>query len=112
MIAKTLAFLAGALALQYLPGLPPAWSYAAIMPATAGLFWPLARLPALLTLGFFWAAFQAQLVQQSLLDPGLEGRTLLVEGTVADIPRQFSEHDIRFMFRVDRASDEETAEVV
>lgn len=111
MIVKTLAFLAGALALQYLPGLPPAYSYAAVVPALACLFWLPARLPALCALGFLWAAFQAQLVQQSLLDPRLEGHTLLVEGTVADIPRQFSEHDTRFLFRVDRASDGETAEV-
>jgi competence protein ComEC len=111
MIVKTLAFLAGAFALQYLPGLPPAYSYAAVIPAVACLFWPPARLPALCALGFLWAAFQAQLVQQSLLDPPLEGRTLLIEGTVAGIPRQFSEHNIRFLFRVDRASDGETAEV-
>ena len=105
MIVKTLAFLAGALALQYLPGLPPAYSVAAVVPALACLRWPPARLPALFALGFFWATFQAQQVQQSILDPNLEGRTLLVEGTVADIPRQFSEHDIRFLFRVERTSD-------
>ncbi|MDH3871933.1 MAG: DUF4131 domain-containing protein, partial [Gammaproteobacteria bacterium] len=110
MIAKTLAFLAGALALQYLPGLPPAWSVAAAVPAIVGLFWPPARLPALFVLGFFWAAFQAQQVQQSLLDPRLEGRTLLVEGTVADIPRQFSDQDIRFLLRVEQASEADTAQ--
>jgi competence protein ComEC len=110
MIVMTLAFLAGALALQYLPGLPPAYSVAAVVPAFVCLAWPPARLPALFALGFLWAAFQAQQVQLSQLDSHLEGRTLLVEGTVADIPRQFSEHDIRFLFRVERVSDGETAE--
>jgi competence protein ComEC len=110
MIAKTLAFLAGALALQYLPGLPPAWSVAAAVPAIAGLFWPAARLSALFALGFLWAALQAQQVQQSILDPRLEGRPLLVEGTVADIPRQFSDKDIRFLLHVERASDADTAQ--
>ncbi len=112
MIAKTLAFLAGAFALHHLPGLPPAWSYPAALAALAGLFWPAARLPALFVLGFFWAAFQAQLVQQSLLDPRLEGDTLLVEGTVADIPRQFSDNDIRFLFRVERARGGEVAQAL
>ncbi len=110
MIVKTLAFLAGALTLQYLPGLPPAYSCAVALPAIACLLWPSARLPALFVLGFFWAAFQAQQVQQSLLETRLEGRTLLVEGTVADIPRQFPGQNLRFLFRVERASEGEVAQ--
>ncbi|MGD8311579.1 MAG: DNA internalization-related competence protein ComEC/Rec2 [Gammaproteobacteria bacterium] len=102
MFANTIAFLAGVLALQWCPALPPAISYSAVPAALLLLRWPPARGAALLVVGFFWAAFRAELALEPRLDPALEGRTVLVEGRVTDIPRQLSANAIRFPFHIER----------
>jgi len=102
MLANTIAFLAGVLALQCCAELPPAFSYAAAPAALLILRWPLMRSVALLLGGFFWAAFRAELALDPVLDTALEGRTVLVEGRVLDIPRPSSKTATRFPFHIER----------
>ncbi|MGD2055185.1 MAG: DNA internalization-related competence protein ComEC/Rec2 [Gammaproteobacteria bacterium] len=102
MIAATLALLTGVLLLQCLPALPPGYCYIAIPVAVYFLRRPAARLPALLLLGFFWAAFRAEMALWPVLDPQLEGRTVLVQGSIAGLVTQVSSSDLRFPFRVER----------
>lgn len=101
MIVKTLAFLAGVLALQFIPELPPWYSYPAVLAAVCSLRWRVAWLPALWVLGFFWAAFHAQMALLPLLDSTLEGQTVLVEGTVVALPERVSNQSLRFLFQAD-----------
>ncbi len=105
MIVLTLAFVAGILLLQLMPVLPPWYGYLLVPAGLVCLRWRPARLPAMLVVGFFWAAFRAQLAAMPSLAPELEGRTLLVEGRVADLPRHLSETDCRFPFAIERLRD-------
>jgi competence protein ComEC len=102
MISRTCAFLAGVLTLQYLPELPPWYCYASVFAALLALRWRPAWLPAIFLLGFFWAAYQAQATLDDVLDARLEGRTVLVQGTVADLPGKRSNRSLRFLFHADR----------
>ena len=106
MIVKTLAFVAGVVALQFLPELPPGYGFATVPVALYSLRWPMARLPALALLGFFWAGFHAGMALDDILERELEGRTVLIEGRIADIPRRASEQDVRFLFRAETSSME------
>ena len=102
MIPEALAFLAGILALQFCAELPAVHWYAvaalAVLPAC---YLPLSRLPALLLLGFFWAALHAQLHLDDRLDNRLEGRDLLLTGRVIDIPVRLSDSGWRFLLAAD-----------
>lgn len=102
MIAITLAFLAGILVLQCLPDLPCWYAYTAIPVALYSLRLPATRLPALLLLGFFWAALHAEMMRWPALDPQLEGQTVLVEGTITGLVNQVNTQDLRFPFQVER----------
>jgi competence protein ComEC len=103
MILKSLAFLAGILALQCCADLPAGhWYAVATSAALPAWRLPALRLPALVLLGFFWAAFHAQLQHDSRLDSELEGRTLLIEGRVSDIPVRLADTDWRFAFQAER----------
>jgi competence protein ComEC len=102
MIKVACAFLAGVLVLQCLPELPPWYCYAGVFAALFALCWRLARLPAIFLIGFFWAAYHAQTTLDAVLDTRLEGRTVLVEGVVADLPRSLSDRSIRFLFQAER----------
>jgi competence protein ComEC len=101
MLISSIAFVAGVCLLQRSAGLPPACSYVVIPAALFLLRYPAARYPAVLLLGYFWAALQAELALSQTLDRDLEGQTVLVQGTVLDIPRQLSATGIRFPFHVD-----------
>jgi competence protein ComEC len=102
MIIGTCTFLAGVLALQCLPELPPWYCYIGVFAAPLVVRWRLARLPAIFLVGFFWAAYQAQSTLDAVLDRRLEGRTVLVQGTVADIPARRPNQAIRFLFHSER----------
>ena len=102
MIIGTCAFLAGILALQCLPELPPWYCYSGVFTAFLALRWRPAWLPAVFFIGFFWAAYHAQLTLDAVLESRLEGRTVLVQGTVADIPANLSNQGVRFLFRAER----------
>jgi competence protein ComEC len=102
MISGTCAFLAGVLALQYLPELPPWYCYAGVFAAPLVLRWRPLWLPTVFLLGFFWAAYHAQGTLDAVLDARLEGRTVLVQGTVADLPGKLPNRSVRFLFHADR----------
>ena len=102
MIKLACAFLAGVLALQCLPELPPWYCYAGVFAALLAMCRRLARLPAIFLIGFFWTAYHAQITLDAMLDTCLEGRTVLVEGVVADLPRNLPDRSIRFLFQAKR----------
>ena len=102
MLLPALAFLAGVCTLQWCAELPPGYSYILAVIPLLLLRLPVFRYLAVFVLGFFWAALRAEAVLTTQLDPGLENRTLLVEGTVLDLPRLLPGGRTRFPFRVER----------
>jgi competence protein ComEC len=106
MLRLAAAFAGGVLALQFCAVLPPGRAYLVIPIAFSLLAWrparPVLRPVLACLLGFFWAAWQAQLALQPTLPAELEGRTLLVEGRVLETPRSVSDRQLRFLFHVDR----------
>lgn len=100
MRSGTIAFLLGILAFQQLPDLPdPRWAglLAVLLPvAVLSRHW---RLPAVLGAGFLWALLRAALILSGGIAPELEGRDVVVEGTVATIPVA-RERGLRFEFDV------------
>jgi len=105
MISISIAFLAGVLTLQWCAGLPPVWSYLAVVVALPFLRWKLTRLPAVFILAFFWAALRAEYVLLPELAQEVEGKTVLLEGEVLDMPRQLSGRRLRFLFAAERLDD-------
>jgi len=103
MLSISIAFLAGVLTLQWCPGLPPVWAGAAVAVAVLPLLrWKLTRLPAMFILGFCWAALRAEYALLPVLAPEVEGKTVLLEGVVLDMPRQLSARRLRFLFAAER----------
>ena len=105
MLLISTAFLAGVLALQWCAALPPAWSYLVAVPVLPLLAWKAGRFPAVFILGFFWAALRAEISLIPLLPAGLEGKTVLLEGEVLDMPRRLSARQQRFLFAAERLDD-------
>src|SRR5438046_3090079 len=88
---------------QQLPELPPlVWAFALIPAVAAGLWHPRWLLVFFLLAGFFWACFRADVILRERLPAELEGRDLVVEGVVADIPDP-TDYGMRFLFDVERA---------
>ena len=99
MILETLSILAGICVLEFFAELPDGYWYLLAAPAVlAARYLRLLRLPALALLGFFWAAMHAQLHLDNQLARDLQGRDLLLEGRVADIPVRLSDSGWRFLF--------------
>ena len=103
MRAAAIAFLAGILAVQQLAALPSFYWTLLLVPALVLSLWH----PRWLLLTFFiggagWATWRADLILQDHLAPALEGRDVVVEGYVADLP-QPTEYGTRFAFDVMRA---------
>lgn len=96
--------LAGATVVALLPALPGAWAWG-VLPAATALAGahrrarPIAGLP----LGIALALAAAQLALGDRLDASLEGRDLLVEGLVAEIP-QVAPGRQRLLLEVEQAS--------
>ena len=89
--------------MQQLPELPPLWWGLLLVPLGL-LAW---RRPAWLVAVFFvagvvWVSFRAGLILDEQLPPALEGRDLVIEGQVADIPNR-TDFGWRFPFDVARA---------
>lgn len=102
MLLPALAFLAGVCTLQCCAELPPVYSYILAVIALLLLRLRAFRYLAVFVLGFFWAGLRAEAVLATQLDTRLERQTLLVEGTVLDLPRQLPAGRIRFLFNVER----------
>jgi len=102
MLSISIAFLAGVLTLQWCAGLPPVWAGAAAVAVLPFLRWKLTRFPAIFILGFFWAALRAEYALQPVLAPDVEGKTVVLEGVVLDMPRRLSARRLRFLFAAER----------
>ena len=98
MLSISIVFLTGVLVLQWCSALPPVWVYSALVAALPLLRWKFTRLPAVFIIGFFWAALRAEYVLLPELTQGIEGRTVLLEGKVIDMPRPLSGRRLRFLF--------------
>ncbi len=88
---------------QQLAALPSLW-WALLLPP---LLWLAARrplwfIPVFFVAGVLWVSFRAGLILQDNLPPEFEGRDLLVEGRIVDIPRK-TEFGQRFEMDVARA---------
>jgi competence protein ComEC len=105
MYLITISFVLGICAVCWLSTLPVP---AALLALPVGLYllrWPRRRVLAALLLGFSWSVLSAALVQFPALDRAIEGRTVLVLGTVGDIPGQRTGLVQRFIFHVERLDD-------
>lgn len=99
------AFLAGVLAVQWMPVLPPRAWLLPVFVLSAWLAWrlPQARGPAFLMLGAAWAAWCGQRAMEARLPRELEGRDLSVTGTVSGLPQVRAEAT-QFLLDVERAT--------
>ena len=103
--AAALALLAGAVAVQTLRQLPPVW----ILWSLLGIGLVLATRPGawrwlgFVLLGAAWTMLRADATLSARLAPNLEGRDLIVTGSVHGLPR-VSDEATRFDFAVQNAS--------
>jgi competence protein ComEC len=102
MLIISLAFLAGVLLLQWCPWLPPVWTFPVLVLVLPLLRVKLARLPAVVIIGFLWAAVCAEFALYPQLPSAIEGKTIILEGTVLELPRQISARQLRFLFAAER----------
>lgn len=102
MLLNTLAFVAGVCLLQIRPELPAGQFYLLPFLALPLLRWRWWRLPSLFLLGFFWAAWRAEMALSPRLDAALEAQTVLVEGTVADMPARTRSGILRLQLFIER----------
>ena len=98
-------FLAGVLVVQWLPALPPtAW----LAGAAAGIAWLAWRFPSLrgvavVMAGMAWAGWCGSRGMEARWPQELEGRDVVVTGTVAELPQVRGEAT-RFVLRAEQAS--------
>ncbi len=94
------AFCLGLLAAAPCAELPAAWALLALLAALGWLQrrYPLTRPLAVFLLGFIWSWLHAQWALSEVLPAGLEGRDLVLEGTVMGLPR-VAEASTRFLLR-------------
>ena len=102
MLSFSLAFLCGVLSLQTVSTLPSiTWAYTIFIVIPIG--WQSVRLPkrlymlAAFLLGFAWSLWYAHHLATWSLPHALEGQAVVVEGTIATIPRQ-QIHQTSFLF--------------
>lgn len=89
--------------MQQLPALPSPWWGLLLIPLLGlSLRRPWWLIPLFFVAGVTWAGFRAGLILHDELPHALEGRNILVEGRVADIPRR-AEFGQRFELAVTRA---------
>lgn len=99
-----MAFLGGVLLVQQLAALPSLWWTLLLAP----LLWqafrrhPLWFVPVFFVTGVMWASFRAGIILDDSLPRELEGRDLVVEGRIVDIPRK-AEFGQRFELEVTHA---------
>lgn len=94
------------LAIQQFAELPSlAWALCAVPFAVAAWFRPVWLVPLCFIAGAAWADFRAGLILEDALPAHLEGRDLVVEGRIADIPQR-TDFGQRFEFDVARTLHE------
>lgn len=101
-LQAAIGLLAGAMSCLWAPWLAPRWVLIALAISGLVLWWRLPRRVWIATalLGFGWAGIVAGAALQSRLPAGLEGRELVVQGRVDNLPEQDSK-STRFQFVVD-----------
>ncbi len=88
---------------QQLSTLPSLLWGLALVPFVVAAFWqPRWLIFAFFVAGVVWTGFRADLILQQRLALDLEGRDVVLEGYVADIPER-TEYGTRFLFDVERA---------
>ncbi|MCE5232996.1 MAG: DNA internalization-related competence protein ComEC/Rec2 [Mizugakiibacter sp.] len=104
-LALGAALLAGVVAVQALPALPPRMLDVAALLAGLLLAWrrPRLLLPAIVLAGFGWGALRADFALDARLPRALEGRDLDVVGVLDDLPRADA-REARFELRVESAT--------
>ncbi|MFL6648243.1 MAG: DNA internalization-related competence protein ComEC/Rec2 [Sulfurifustaceae bacterium] len=106
MQLAAIAFLAGIMIVQQLPVLPSLLWALTLVPAALAVLWhPRWTILVFLVAGFAWACFRADLILRERLPAELEGRDVIVEGTIAELPEP-TEYGVRFVLDVERASSD------
>jgi competence protein ComEC len=103
-LAVAAALLAGIVAAQALPALPPPAAAVAVALVAAALAWrvPRARVVAVFVFGFAYACVRGELVRDARLPAALEGADVTLVGQVVDLPRT-RPGSVRFDLRPERA---------
>ena len=105
---SVIAFLAGAVALQYCPELPPsAWAWSVVPLALLAWHYPMWRMPAWAAAGFVWAWWAASSILAQALPSELEGKDLVAEGVIVSLPDADTQRT-RFEYVIERLRDGET----
>src|SRR6185312_6843576 len=101
MVFYILAFLIGASCLILLSHLPPFWVGWVLL--LNGLLWPIRLLRLLIAavLGFAWALLSAQQLMAWTLPADLEGKKIVITGTINTIP-EFKNNNLSFEFDVEK----------
>lgn len=99
------ALLGGVLLVQWLPALPPLWFLGLLLLAAGLLVW---RLPhwswvGWVLLGIVWAAWHGGAAMDARLPRALEGRDLVVIGSIVNLP-QIRRDASRFTLKVERVA--------
>lgn len=104
MRLSVLAFLGGVLVVQFSPALPSlSWTWLLLPAGLAAIRWRHLLPLIFFILGLAWTVWRAGLVLGETLPPALEGRDVIVEGHIADLPRE-GERGKRFDFDVEHAA--------
>ncbi|HYQ72859.1 MAG TPA: DNA internalization-related competence protein ComEC/Rec2 [Gammaproteobacteria bacterium] len=102
MLLNTLAFVAG-ICLLHSCSVLPAWPcYLLLLAVIPLLRRPLLHAPALFVIGFFWASWRAELALSPQLPRDLEAQTVLVQGSVLDMPTRSASGILRFRMQVEQ----------
>jgi competence protein ComEC len=99
------ALLAGVLAVQWLPVLPPAWLTILLLLPAAVVFWrwPRGRLPLCVCAGALWAMHIGATAMGARLPRVMEGRDFVVTGHIDELPLR-REDATRFAFVADHVT--------
>ncbi|MFQ5659873.1 MAG: DNA internalization-related competence protein ComEC/Rec2 [Gammaproteobacteria bacterium] len=105
MRTGSILFMLGVLSLLQFTALPPLYSVwllpLCLLLIWRGRWW---RWPAWFVCGFLWALLRADFVITQKLATQLEGRPIVVEGRVVDLPA-VQEKSVRFSFAIDKIVD-------
>lgn len=102
-VGVAMALLAGTVAVQIVPTVPPRWTLAAIgLLAFFALAHRRLRWAGFVLFGFAWCAFRAGLVMDARLPTALEGVDLTVVGVIDALPKR-RDDGTRFVLRIESA---------
>ncbi|HTV86582.1 MAG TPA: DNA internalization-related competence protein ComEC/Rec2 [Dyella sp.] len=105
VVAAALALLIGIASVQWMSVLPPPMALVALVACMAILAWrfPRMRLPAIVALGFAWAAWRGATAMEARLPRAWEGQDFDVVGRIESLPRTRADAT-SFEFQIERAT--------